>query len=265
MLAMFLKMEHTRRMVQSPLRTKSTPGGRILEVLETFTYGPPQQTLDQVQAASGLPRTTAYRTLRILVSHSWITHSKGGYSLGENALQFVQRFNRELLRSSAASALNDLQLASGAVAHLSILEGPLVCHIDKVGGRAWKEIPSHIGTRLPAVSTAAGRAMLAALPDEITTDLLRLHAEAGLPDFDAAELSAEFLASKSSEGVLVRDGHRHLSGISTAAAPIIIRKAPVAAISLAWKGERTSLAHAAKLVHATAQSVTRELLRQTTF
>lgn len=260
---MFRIKEHTRFMLPAPTKSRSTPGGRILEVLDTFTHGPPQQTLDQVQAASGLPRTTTYRALRILLVHGWLTHSKGGYALGESALNFIQRLGRETVRSAASCALNELQLASGAVAHLSVLEGPLVCHIDKVGGRAWKEIPSHIGTRLPAVFTAAGRAILTSLPQEITKDILRLHAEAGLPEFDEVALNNEFLASRPRDGVLVRDGRHHLSGISTAAAPIMLNGAPVAAISLAWKGDRTSTARAARLVRMTAEKVSRELVELT--
>ena len=242
--------------------SKSTPGGRILEVLDTFTSGRAQQTLDEVQARSGLPRTTAYRTLRILVRHGWLMHSTGGYSLGESAGAFVQRYNRELVRSAASAPLNELQLASGAVAHLSVLEGPLVCHIDKIGGRAWKEIPSHIGTRLPAISTAAGRAILAAHPPETVAGILRLHAELGLPAFDEAALATEFRTAARRDGVLLRDGKDHLSGISTAAAPILSGGTPVAAISLAWKGQRASPARAAKLVLHTARTVSEHLESQ---
>lgn len=262
---MFRKTEHAGAMTTTPTTSKSTPGGRILEVLETFTYGSPKQTLDQAQIASSLPRSTTYRALKILMAHGWLTHSKGGYSLGEKATTFVQGFNHEMLRSAASSALNELQLASGAVAHLSVLEGPFVCHIDKIGGRAWKEIPSRIGTRLPAVSTAAGQAILASLSPEAARDVLQMHTDEGLPPYDEVALHAEFLTSKRYGGVLVRDGKRHRSGISTAAASILLNDAPVAAISLAWKGDRTSLARAAQLVRVTTDTVSTELVELMSF
>lgn len=246
-------------MMTSSTTAKSTPGGRLLEVLETFTYGSPKQTLDQAQVGSGLPRTTTYRALKTLMAHGWLTHSRGGYSLGEKAVSFVQGFNHETLRCAASNALNELQLASGAVAHLSVLEGPFICHIDKIGGRAWKEIPSTIGTRLPAVSTAAGQAILASLTPEAARDVLQLHVEEGLPAYDEVALHAEFVPAHPHDGVLVRNGKAHRSGISTAAAPILLGDTPVAAISLAWKRDRISLARAAQLVHATAGVVSAEL------
>ena len=103
------------------------------------------------------------------------------------------------------------------------------------------------------------RAILASLSPEAAQDVLQLHTEAGLPAYDEVALHAEFLTAEPYGGVLVRDGKHHRSGLSTAAASILLDDAPVAAISLAFKGERTSLRRGAQLVRVTADTVSADI------
>ena len=47
------------------------------------------------------------------------------------------------------------------VVHLTVLDGPDVVDLDKVGGRFAAAIPSRVGGHAPAHCTAGGKAILA--------------------------------------------------------------------------------------------------------
>ncbi len=135
----------------------------------------------------------------------------------------------------------------------------MICHLDKIGGRAWENIPSQIGTRLPATETVAGRVLFAYLLPEEVDKLLELHEEAGIAPVDRIALEADLLSARRKQGVLLRAGESRVSGISTAAAPVLGPHGPVAAISLAWRRDQTSPGRAARLVLLAARKVSVEL------
>jgi len=235
-------------------------GDRILDVLETFADGPQAQTLDEVQALSGLPRTTAYRLLTLLTRRRWLEHNASGYQLGPWAVSIGRRAEgHEALRAAANEALNELQIASGAVAHLTVLEGAQTCHLDKVGGQAWSEVPSQVGVRLPVTETVGGRCILAFMSPEEVDEILEMVAEAGMATVDRAALATELAAARRRQGVLIRSGQERPSRISSAAAPVVGPDGPVAAVSIAWRTSGPDLNRAASLVSVAAKRVSEEL------
>jgi DNA-binding IclR family transcriptional regulator len=235
-------------------------GDRILDVMETFADGSYAQTLDEVQALSGLPRSTTYRLLTLLTRRRWIEHTALGYRLGPCAVSIGRRAEgHEALRAAAAETLNELQLASGAVAHLTVLEGVQTCHLDKVGGRAWGEVPSQVGVRLPVTETVGGRCILALMSPEEVDTVLDMIAESGMPTVDRAALNTELVAARRRQGVLVRSGEDRPSRISSAAAPVVGPDGPVAAVSIAWRHTGPDLNRAASLVAVAAKRVSEEL------
>ncbi|MER7683345.1 IclR family transcriptional regulator C-terminal domain-containing protein [Streptomyces sp. NPDC096934] len=52
------------------------------------------------------------------------------------------------------------------VVHLTVLDGPDVVDLDKVGGRFAAAIPSRVGGHAPAHCTAGGKAILAWIAPE---------------------------------------------------------------------------------------------------
>src|SRR5690606_33772383 len=75
------------------------------------------------------------------------------------------------LRAEAAPMLHDLMVRTGLVVHLAVLDEGQVHYLDKMGGRFAGGVPSRVGGRAPAHSTALGKAMLAWLEPE-TVDAL---------------------------------------------------------------------------------------------
>jgi hypothetical protein len=62
------------------------------------------------------------------------------------------------LREAAASVLHDLQVDTGAVIHLGVLDGTDIVHVDKLGGRSAIRVPTRVGTRFAATDIALGLA-----------------------------------------------------------------------------------------------------------
>lgn len=256
---MFRVTEHTPAMPANADRTASA-GDRVVDVLDAFSEDPSPKTLDEIRSRTGLSRTTTHRILTMLTRRHWLEHTPRGYRPGSRGQALGGApGGLEALRAAAAGPLNELHLASRAVAHLTVLDGPTTCHVDKVGGRAWGEIPSAVGVRLPVTDTAAGRSILAYLPPERVDALVAMLAESGNDRVDRAELDAALAAARRNHGVVTRDGGQRPSQISTAAAPVLGPDGPVAAVSVAWRRTGPEATRAAGLVARTARQIRAEL------
>lgn len=210
---------------------------RMTQILDVFLAGEGAYRLEDVAACTGLPRSTTFRLLSQLVALHWLEHGVDGYSLGGRVLGMPSRAveHREL-RSAAADVLNDLHLATGAVAHLGVLDGATVTYLDKIGGRASTTMPSRVGGRLPAHRTVMGRALLACLPAE-RVDLL-LSAESADRDrpLDLPRLHEQLQRIRHRNGLSLHQVGRHGSGIAAIAAPVLGPEGAVGAIALAGRG-----------------------------
>lgn len=141
---------------------------RMTLILDAFRSPSARLTLEEVARTTHLPRSTAHRILDQLVGQEWLSHSASGYGLGGRALGLGGGSGGDTreLRTAAASALHQLQVRTGLVVHLAILDGPEVRYLDKVGGRFVVSVPSRVGGSAPAHRTALGKAMLAWLDAE---------------------------------------------------------------------------------------------------
>ncbi|SEK72945.1 DNA-binding transcriptional regulator, IclR family [Blastococcus sp. DSM 46786] len=140
---------------------------RMTLILDAFDGRSTRLTLEDVARRTHLPRSTAHRILDQLVRLSWLEHTPFGYRLGQRALGLGGRDGGfEEIRVAAAPLLHELQIKTGMVVHLAVLEGAAVYYLDKVGGRFAGAVPSRVGGRAPAHSTALGKALLAWLEPE---------------------------------------------------------------------------------------------------
>lgn len=146
---------------------------RMTLILDAFEGRSIRLTLEDIARISRLPRSTTHRILDQLVRVDWLEHSTFGYALGRRALGLGMQANaHDELRGAAAPLLHELQLRTGMVVHLAVLDGAEVYYLDKVGGRFAASVPSRVGGRAPAHSTALGKAMLAWLDPEAVDDLI---------------------------------------------------------------------------------------------
>jgi DNA-binding IclR family transcriptional regulator len=234
---------------------------RMTLILDAFRGTTTRLTLEEVVHATGLPRSTTHRILDQLVRAAWLEHAPPGYLLGRRSLRLgsdAQGFAD--LRSAAAPVLHELQLRTGMVVHLAVLEDTRVRYLDKIGGRFAARVPSRVGGSAVAHSTALGKAMLACLPAE------EVDGRVGAPMSrltqrtigDLRTLYQELHRIRARGGVAYERGE-HTPGISCVAAAVRGPEGPLGAVSLA--GEAGCLLEtAAPLVAAAARTISVELV-----
>ncbi|MEV8637502.1 IclR family transcriptional regulator [Streptosporangium sp. NPDC051023] len=153
----------------APARRELPPSmvERMTLIMDAFAGRSTRLTLEDVARCTHLPRSTAHRILDQLVRLRWLDHTSFGYSLGRRALGLGgSDGSHGEIREAAAPLLHNLQIRTGMVVHLAVLDGTEVFYLDKVGGRFAASVPSRVGGRAPAHSTALGKAMLAWLEPE---------------------------------------------------------------------------------------------------
>lgn len=140
---------------------------RMTLIMDSFEGRGTRLTLEDVTRRTHLPRSTAHRILDQLVRLRWLEHTSAGYGLGSRALGLGGRDGGHgELRAAAAPLLHELQVKTGIIVHLAVLDCAEVYYLDKIGGRLAVSVPSQVGGRVPAHATALGKSMLAWLQPE---------------------------------------------------------------------------------------------------
>lgn len=232
---------------------------RVTQILDTFTDAPGRLLLEDITRITGLPRSTAFRILRQLIDQGWVEYDAPGYRLGTRLSMLAAcTLDYEDVRAAASVALNELQLATGAVVHLSVLEGGVVHYLDKVGGAAASSVPSRVGARIVASDTVSGRSLLAFLPPERVDAIITAARGGNGQGLDLPALHRELTAIRQHQGIAVSAGERRHSGITSIAAPVLGPRGPIASVSVAGRGTLAS-ASVAPLVLRAARVVARNL------
>ncbi|MFE6934431.1 IclR family transcriptional regulator [Streptomyces sp. NPDC057699] len=233
---------------------------RMTLIMDVFEGRTARLSLEEVAGSTRLPRSTAHRILDQLVRLSWLEHTEFGYGLGRRALGLGGGDGgHSRIREAAAARLHHLQIRTGLVVHLAVLDGAEVHYLDKVGGRFAATVPSRVGGRAPAHSTALGKAMLAWLePEDVearATGFIGRLTQRTISD--VGTLHQELNRIRRRHGLAFERGECFPT-IACVAAAVRGPEGPVAAISLA--GDASSpLEKVAPLVGDAARQVSREL------
>ncbi|MFI6712276.1 IclR family transcriptional regulator [Nonomuraea sp. NPDC050478] len=235
----------------TPLNAGAEPPPSMVErmtlIMDAFAGRAALLTLEDVARRTRLPRSTAHRILDQLVRLDWLEHTSSGYRLGRRALGLGGDGGHGRIREAAAPLLHELQLSTGLVVHLAVLDGADVRFLDKAGGPFARSVPSRVGGRAPAHATALGRAILAWLEPE------RVEALIG----DPGSLHQELHRVRQRRGLAFERGDC-FPGIASVAAAIRGPEGPVAGISLAGDS-RAPLERVAPLVRDAARQASRAL------
>lgn len=237
---------------------------RMSLILDAFDSATPTLTLHAFVERTGLPRSTVHRILDQMIRLRWLAHAPGGYRLGTRALELggLAAGHNEI-RSAVGPLLHELCLRTDTVGHLGILDGRDVLYLDKAGGRQTAIVPTRLGGRMPAHSTALGKAMLAALEPGFAVASLRERLPQLTPRTigDRTELDRELARIRQRQGVAV-DNEESIAGIACVAVPVRKRGTAVAALSLSSRVDSdrpVDTGHQARLLLALAGEATRLL------
>ena len=115
----------------------------------------------------GVPRSTVYRVLGVLVEQGFAVHLRDEhrYGLGVAAFELGSAYTRqEPLRWLGRAALARLVDATTHNGHFAVLHGRDVLYLIEERATGRPALVTDVGVRLPAHLTASGLAILAALP-----------------------------------------------------------------------------------------------------
>lgn len=231
---------------------------RAIDVLECIAAQNGVLTVDQIVAATRLPKTTAFRLLATLASRRLIERDEQtqAYRLGGLALVIGARAMGDLdLRRAARPHLEQLVAETGETVHLSLLSEDKALCIDKLDASRSMRMASFIGFLDPLHCSGVGKALLAFQDEPVRNDLLaRLRFEPHTPHTitDRPGLVAQIEAIRA-RGYAIDDEEIE-EGLRCVAAPIRDHSGKVvAAVSIS--GPTTRVTRAA--VTGIADTVTR--------
>lgn len=233
-------------------RVSSTAGvltlAKGLRILEAVGEQPHGTTLAELARRLRLNKSTLYRFLTTLEQAGYVGRIAGTdrLRLGTRVLRLAGEMLDALpLRDVASPHLADLMLRTGEAAHLSVLDDAEVVYVDKVDSPQRLRLHSWVGLRMPAHATAAGKAMLAHLPE---AELQRVLAH-GTPARTANTITSrsalrDELAAVRARGYAVDDGEE-TPEIRCVGAPVFgLDRRVVGAVSASGPTARLSLARA---------------------
>ena len=120
-----------------------------------------------ISASLGLPRSTTYRLLGILVEHGFVGYlpEEKRYGLGVVTFELGSTYARQMpLRRIAQPVLSRLVASVHQHAHLGVLHGSDVYYVIEERAPGLPPLITDVGVRLPSTLTASGLAILSRLP-----------------------------------------------------------------------------------------------------
>ncbi|MFJ5553455.1 IclR family transcriptional regulator [Streptomyces sp. NPDC093225] len=148
---------------------------RTVVLLEWFAARPGLHSLAAVQEGTGFPKSSLYMLLRTLVDLGWVETDAAGtrYGIGVRALLVGNSYiDGDEVVAAARPALDRLSDDTTETIHLARLDGASVVYLATRQSQHFLRPFTRVGRRLPAYSTALGKALLATHTDEQVRRLL---------------------------------------------------------------------------------------------
>ena len=202
---------------------------RALEILELLATGDQAVRLAEIAKQLELPKSSALSILRALVSREFATvDDNGRYRLGVHCFEVGAAYLRGMSPVQAVEPeLRSITKMLGVTSHFAVLDGDEVVYLAKHDppGTGLR-LASSLGARLPAASTAVGKAQLA------FKSSLGAGRPAGANGSLAASVAAD-LADVAAKGYAVDEGAT-ASGIRCVAAPVFNASGCCGAIGISY-------------------------------
>ena len=211
---------------------------RALLVLEALAAaGPGGLSLAELATRLDVHKTTVHRALAALRFRDFVAQDPvtGAYALGGAATGLAEAyFGEENLPALLHPALVALCAATDELVHLGVLSGAQVVYLDKVEPERAVRVWSAVGRRMPAVTTALGRALLASRG--ASRDVVERYAEVAGSGADGEAAWRE--VSLAGERGWSREVEENEPGIACVGAPVLRAGVAVAAVSVTAPVER---------------------------
>lgn len=221
---------------------------RAITLLETIAgSGRRGMPLAEAAVAAGLNKSTAYRALSTLKARGYVAQDPvtGHYGLGAAVASLSHQWSGEdnvaLMLHPALVAISQ---QTQELAHLGVQTGTDVVYVDKVEPQRALRVWSRVGSTIPAVTSAMGRALLAASP-MTRAQLLPFTSVAGMVDPEGIWSEVQ----RARELGYARESEENEPGIACVGFALLRDEVPVAALSITAPAERMTDEHVSGLVH----------------
>jgi DNA-binding IclR family transcriptional regulator len=233
---------------------------RGVQVLQAFRPRGGPLTLPALVERTGLPKPTVHRLAEALVELGLLERLRVGYRPGLGLFELGELVPAKAdLRETALPFMQDLYEATHETVHLGIRDGLDVLYAEKIRGHGGVDVPSRVGGRLPLSSTGVGKALLAHAEPGVVQEVLSrpLRRLTGHSITDPADL-ADQLAEIRQTG-LAYDCEEAAPGVGCIAAPVLVQRKAVAALSLTLPAERIRTAGPANALRVVTLTLARTL------
>ena len=239
---------------------------RALSVLNFMAEERRPVGITEIAEATGLSKATVHRILATLQLHGVVLKDRESkYQIGPAVLLWAESHRRaSSLLEISRPHLESLWELSKETVHLFVYENGAAYYLEKLESPHPVGMRSRIGARLSLYSTSAGKAILAALPEN---ELCRYLSEAALEPKTSHTKSNPEELRKELEMIRQRgyaeDNQENEEGIRCVGAAILdFRGYPVGAVSISAPAYRFSGAKSSRLgekVREAALLISREL------
>lgn len=240
---------------------------KAFQILAAFEGPQASMGVSQLSRQTNLPKSTTFRMLRQLMNSGYVTRVGTDYRLSRRVFELasqVPECRGAGLRGVAQPHLCDLFSRVGAVVQLSVLDGADVLYLQKLYGARSPSVPTDVGGRLPAATTAAGKAMLAfsdaaAVHAVVDTGLVRRTPYSIVAPANLAKQLAQIRATG-----IAYDHEESSMGLTCVAAPLMHRGRPVGAVSISGRPAAFDHDELGRLALRTAQAIAADLSKPPT-
>ncbi|WP_172979891.1 IclR family transcriptional regulator [Agromyces agglutinans] len=230
---------------------------RILAILDTVREAHGATTITRIALATGIPKSTVSRLVGDLVRQRYLMRAEDGVVIGLRLFELgVRASTPRRLGLAALPVLAELFNATGEHLNVAVQEGPDMLSVISVRGRL-RPVPSRAGVRVPSITTALGKAVLAFTEDESALAGVMT----GIDRYRRRPFERE-LAAIRMEWVAI-DRCETFPGVVGVASPVLSpERVPVAAISVAGPVSDMDANRMMPLVRHAALALTHRLASQ---
>lgn len=239
---------------------------KTFQILHAFDGPQRQMPLSEIAKAAGLDRSAAQRLVYTLETLGYLrrVHKTRNYALTSRVLQFGYNYlHAHEVLEKAAPYLLEISRSVGETTNLQELDGHEIVYVGRFPGQHLVNVDIMVGSRLPALFTASGTAILSRrTPDELEEVFAKTDLRPLTPYTltDKVKLKAR-IQEAAEKGYAIVANETVMGDISVAAAITDEHGRAVAALNIAapttrWSMERVEaeLAHHVQ-VAATSSSM----------
>lgn len=243
----------------------ATAAGHALRALTHLASRAEPIPAAHLARAIGLPRSSTYHLLAVLIEHGYVVHyaEERTYGIGAAVHELGAGYQRQdPLQRLARPLVEQLVDTTTHNAHLAVLSGRDVLYVIEERAAGRPSLVTDVGVRLPATVTASGLAVLAALPRRQVT---ALYPSASVMVADGPTTPSALrreLVDVRARGYAVEEGSVSPDLSSVAAAVLDRDGHPVAAVAITYRSaevDKESRAGLAERARATAERISSRL------